>query len=666
MCWQIEAETLAPTRERFVLGFLRKRREFGSAYKCSDRDAQEDPYITANDCRQYKDPNFDLRRKEISVGVQAIPDQLQVTTQTDWFRPVNKAEQTIAISMNLRQQMEELDSSRMLDFLGAVRGGLEEALQQNESVDIFGDDFADLAEDDQSLGNKADSELKELQSYYHLQYCTGRLLSFIQWQPQVKGVVGVSTARNLSFDDRVNLSGKVHTGYVLLWNFSDPINPQYVLEAPGDIFCFRFCPNDPDVVIGGLETGQVAVWNLKQARTAAREARALQDDSTDGGDGGHTTTHCSATVLSAVDQSHRRAITDMVWLPPTFDINDKGKFLRKEAPTGAETTMFITIGGDGLILFWDLRKSIETPDEQQPSTGPGSKSKKDGWGPSSKMSLLNPDGGHELSPVHALLQIPDEEDGLCHITAATEEGELTSVDLLHPAAEGFVKGVRHVLPAHTGPCVGLHRSPFVPGIYLSVGDWTFTMWMDGVDSPVFVSPFCSVLYTCGAFSPSRPAVIFLGRSDGFIDIWDLNDRTHEPSVSVTATSAAVASMEFQTSAQRQMLAVGDDQGTVRVMEVPRNLRRAANNELKFATNFFSREEKRVKYVQRRLEVISELRQAAKGEAQPVPVPTGDDAGKEGEGEDKLELAFRALEETFVEEMGFNVPAEEDAPAEPEE
>ena len=38
----------------------------------------------------------------------------------------------------------------------------------------------------------------------------------------------------MTFEERLPTSGKVQTGYILLWSFSDPINPQYVLEAPGD------------------------------------------------------------------------------------------------------------------------------------------------------------------------------------------------------------------------------------------------------------------------------------------------------------------------------------------------------------------------------------------------------------------------------------------------
>ena len=45
----------------------------------------------------------------------------------------------------------------------------------------------------------------------------------------------LSGCAQLSKVERVAVSGKVHTGYILLWNFSDPIHPQVVLEAPGDV-----------------------------------------------------------------------------------------------------------------------------------------------------------------------------------------------------------------------------------------------------------------------------------------------------------------------------------------------------------------------------------------------------------------------------------------------
>jgi len=657
---EIEEEAVIPTRERFVMQMVRKRREFGAAYRFSDRDAGEDPNITQNDCRQYKDPNFELRRKEMSIGVQAVPSESDAKCQTTWFRPVNKALQYDYITIDKRKAFDISDSEAMSDFLRKVGPLMEEALQQNETVDIFADDFADLADDETSLGNKADSELKELQSYYHLSYCAGRLLTFIQWQS--KAVVATAGARHITFEERVNTAGKVHTGYILLWNFSDPINPQFVLEAPGDVHCFRFCPTNSDVVIGGLESGQVALWNLADARTAAREAKALADETH--AEGETNTITAKATVLTNVDVSHKKAVKDLVWLPTTLDVTEKGKFKREESAKDADVNMFLSVAGDGVVLFWDLRKSVEPPPDEQKKEElpPGKHKKPDGWGPTAKMQLLNPDGGYELSPVQTRLDVPDDPAGACRLYMVTEEGEFINVELLAPAVENFIKGVKSVIPAHTSPCVALQRSPFLPHHYVSVGDWTFNLWMEGVASPLFTSPFCTCLYTCGAWSPSRPAVLFIARVDGNIDIWDLNDRSHEPSMTVAATPGAITSMEFHmTSASRQLLAVGDDQGTVHVMEVPRNLRRAVANEKQFATNFFEREQKRVEYVRRRKEQAADEKDAPKDDA---PPPPKDDA-KEGETpEDKLEAAFRVFEEQFKEEMGLNPPAE--APAEADE
>ena len=81
----------------------------------------------------------------------------------------------------------------------------------------------------------------------------------------------------------MHIAGKVQSGYILLWNFSDPIHPQFVLEAPGDVYCFRFCPNNPDLVVGGVSSGQVCVWNLAEARNKAREQKALTDETVEEG-----------------------------------------------------------------------------------------------------------------------------------------------------------------------------------------------------------------------------------------------------------------------------------------------------------------------------------------------------------------------------------------------
>ena len=77
------------------------------------------------------------------------------------------------------------------------------------------------------------------------------------------------------------------------------------------------------------------------------------------------------------------------------------------------------------------------------------------------------------------------------------------------------------------PVLYFERSPFFNDIFLTVHDFHFSLWAKGRPKAIFMSPNldnCS--YTCGKFSPSRPGVIYLCKSNGEIDTWDLLDESH--------------------------------------------------------------------------------------------------------------------------------------------
>ena len=116
--------------------------------------------------------------------------------------------------------------------------------------------------------------MREFVSFSHLMYCTGKMLPTIEWQPGVKGVVAVSCAQNADFELRTTEAGKVQTGYVSLWSFSDPIHPQYVLEAPGGVFASASPdPAGTTPSSAGCRAGRWSSWNLAEAKQQWREAR---------------------------------------------------------------------------------------------------------------------------------------------------------------------------------------------------------------------------------------------------------------------------------------------------------------------------------------------------------------------------------------------------------
>jgi len=68
--------------------------------------------------------------------------------------------------------------------------------------------------------------------------------------------------------------------------------------------------------------------------------------------------------------------------------------------------------------------------------------------------------------------------------------------------------------------------------------------MTEFDHPIFKSAntFGSQ-NTCGAFSPTRPGVIFITKTDG-IDIWDFLDQSNKPSLTLSFPTSAIAYFKF--------------------------------------------------------------------------------------------------------------------------
>lgn len=157
---------------------------------------------------------------------------------------------------------------------------------------------------------------------------------------------------------------------------------------------------------------------------------------------------------------------------------------------------------------------------------------------------------------------------------------------------------------------------------LSVTDWGFYIWKEGISNCLFSSPAPSSYFTCGAWSPTRPSVIYLGRMDGGVEVWDFSDQSHKPSLFHSVTSAAIASMGFQSvynesdsAVAASQLALGDVDGHLHVLSLPKNLVRPGQKEFDLMKQFFEREEASVEYFAERRAVLLELREEMEKQAQ---------------------------------------------------
>ena len=199
----------------------------------------------------------------------------------------------------------------------------------------------------------------------------------------------------------------------------------------------------------------------------------------------------------------------------------------------------------------------------------------------------------------------------------SEEGEIVFADwLAKPVGRSGQAGkdddddddetpeyVQWMAPDHSRPATVLEKSPFFGDMVLSVGDWNFQLWKLDHPRPIFSSPQASVSLTTGCWSPTRPGMLYMARSDGSVDVWDLTDSSYRPAAQLMVAPTRITSIKFLNPtaiSKQQLLAVGDKAGNLHVFDVPRNLWRPSPAEKTLMANFIDGEVKRVDYIDQRM------------------------------------------------------------------
>ncbi|XP_062308219.1 LOW QUALITY PROTEIN: dynein axonemal intermediate chain 3 [Osmerus eperlanus] len=358
---EIEEESVTDSRPRLKYKISRARREFGARVCFSSRNAADakDGHM---ECSSYQDRSFSLRQMERQSAVQAIPALHSSSTQTIWRYPKNMCTQYEPREFSEEEKENCLQSESLKNFVNSVAWRFETALQQNEIMDVFLDDWKALKEDDGGYGGKADTHLKEYQSFTDLHFSKEKTISDINWHPTINGVIAVSVIERLSFEDRINASTKLllNPSLILFWSFSDPINPQLLLECPDDVFSFEFCPSDPNIIVGGCMNGQVVLWDI------SAHSSGLQGTRSSGGKNMAANANAFAfedkraeetlvvryCAVSAIESGHKAPITDVQWLPENFEVTRLGVPVENKSQICVQV---ITCAPDCCVMFWDIR-----------------------------------------------------------------------------------------------------------------------------------------------------------------------------------------------------------------------------------------------------------------------------------------------------------------------
>ncbi|KAL7754264.1 hypothetical protein RI367_000245 [Sorochytrium milnesiophthora] len=661
---EIEAERIVRNRAAIYVKTSRRRRKFGQGLHFSDRNAHD----SSIECKPAREGAVEeLHRMQCNLSVQVIEPMKSAAAQTNWFRPVNLAIQYEPRELSDEDRLDIMTNGSLEQLMESVSKIMEKALLQNTVINVLRNEYLMLAEEDPTIGHSATSALLEYQSFADLRYSRDKSISCVVWHPTQKGLLAVSCVQRSTLDERLahGHSSKAHHSLLLIWSFYDPIHPQLVIDAPDEITSLAFCPTNSNLIVGGCVNGQVVLWDVsdyqdKLKGTSKRSAQGADDQPNRTEDGQvaqptqqqqrqqqqqqqqqqSATAIAKYTAVSSIEHSHRMSINDVTWLAKGLELNHNGEMV--ESPDRDNVYQFVSAALDGYVYFWDLRyrKDLRGLDLV--------------WRPFFKIPLLALDSAAEYGLTKLSLRSPtsDREKDTApaektektekakdkdkdakaqpvysRLVCASEEGDVLQADwLVEKHSEDKAAGgaaapasrVESAINVHFAPVCDVQRSPFFPDIFLTVGGWSFHVWKEKLTVGCLMSsPVSSTYLTGGLWSPTRPGVFFIAKADGVIEIWDIMDRSHLPSHTQSLSSIAITSLAVHTyfhkgRVHQQFMAVGDDDGTLHVLEVPKTLYRAAKNELSIVRAFFDREVRRVESISDRK--ATRARESAKADS----------------------------------------------------
>ncbi|NXP05918.1 WDR63 protein, partial [Thinocorus orbignyianus] len=551
---EVEDESVKDTVPKIKYRISRVRRKFGAPITFTDKNAShvKDSYI---ECTSYQDKAFSIKMLEKNIGMQMVPKVREASTQTKWTYPKNAATQYFPRELSNEEREKSLSSEKLKEFFTSVHLRMEIALQQNEIMNAFFDDWKALAEDESSSGGKPDVYLKAYQSFTDLHYLKDRTISCVCWHPTIYGIIAVSSREQLFYEEEVNLSVKsvLQQSVILFLSFSDTIHPQLMLECPEDIYCFQFSPSDPNIIVAGCINGQIVLWdisqheeNLQSTKPDADGVKMSDTDTVNPSVPNVLQHNCMSgtdpplvrfCTVSSIQYSHKKPVTDIHWLPDYSEANQTDATF--EIKAGA-CMQLVTCSPDCSILFWDIpatklseQPSSEKVREQEifgmPLDVPDTLNPLNlCWKPLIKINLCESDTNTEYSPVRISLrelhyqlktsekmqslntrEVPAKESPYLEINTpsskalkmlknisasffvGTEDGEIVYSDWKMEIESDLAKTVSQKCTVHSETVNTLQRSPFFKDIVLSIGGQSFAIWKEGVTTGPILQSSCS-------------------------------------------------------------------------------------------------------------------------------------------------------------------------------
>nr|CCC52741.1 conserved hypothetical protein [Trypanosoma vivax Y486] len=595
------------------------------------KEASED----SRDQRSTVNALYEVARDEVDIGIQAVVPTVHSSSQTSFSRKVDasvQAQPTLVDVCIRNPSLPPVDGRAMRKFFDKVLPRTLHCLLQNYEIPIYQDDFSLFTEDDSIVGSRDDTVLIEKGNYTHTTVKDLRVSS-ISWRScrAKDDYVCIASVARHNVEQRIEADKRCETTTNLVWDFSDPMHPSAVLEAPVEIQVLRFNPLKPNLIAGGAMNGQLFLWDVNKATasTASKPSTTNQAADTnlssraDGAskdilsmpmsvkglsvkrDGDVLVPHLQPSQWSRVELSHRRPVHDIQWLPNGLECAFDGK-----QTVTQEGRQFVSLSDDGYMCVWDIRPEHLPADKLRKMKHQGRVGGEDfPWVPLLRFQMSKPGG------VGDVMGFRFHVDGLSHsqmpsyvACCGSVLGEVAMCSLSTPderreysSNAEELRVVRQLIRGHAGPVSCIQRHPTLSDVYMSCGDLQFKLWRVGLDRPIFTSPQHDTPLTCACWSPTRVSVLMVGTLDGKILVWDLLDRNSEPLLVHQLVQDAITVISFKPAPAVlppnyiQYVAFGTSVGSFHWYALPKVLSRGPSGEQRHFRSMLEREVRRVHY-----------------------------------------------------------------------
>lgn len=546
--------------------------------KIPSTDAYDTNYVARNPSVTMYDTAPQMSEHEANTERMITKSTSMRHQEGGWPRDVDFTEQTDTNRFRKKAEKDE-EYKSSVRYLAPI---IERCMKQNNTIDIYEEYFEGVDADHSSEPPSA----KGL-AVFRDPNQTKRSATSINWHPDPANVSKVAVSYSiLNFQDPQFMGSRMpHQSYV--WDVYNPNTPDVELLPPSPLCCLRFNPKSTDTLVGGSYNGLVTFYDLRKA-------------------GGGTTKETTPAATSLIEKSHHDPVYDIFW------INSK---------TGNQC---VSVSTDGQILWWDTRKLAEPTDTLLLSTGAAAGNQ-----------VL---GGSSLEY--------NTEAGPSKYLVGTEQGVVLLVNLKSRKQNNGVTVFDQGPGKHHGPIYSIQRNPANVKCFLTVGDWSARVWVEDIKTPIMTTKYHSSYLTAGCWSPSRAGVFYVTRMDGVLDIWDYFYRQNEVAYTHKVGDAMLSSISVQGQAQAghggsRLVAVGDVEGTVSLLEVCESLAISQANEKKAIEAMFDREQKQEKNLEIR------ERDLKRAKAQEAEAKNREGQEKKDAKDEKMEALLRKVDADFL-------------------